>query len=38
VGITAVQFTLLPAALGDFTVRAHSPATLLRTYVPGPTV
>lgn len=29
----AVRFTLLPAALGNFTVRAVSPSTLLRTYV-----
>lgn len=35
VGLTAVEFTLLPAALGDFTVTAgDAGATLLRTYVP----
>lgn len=33
VGLTAVRFTLLPAALGPFSVRASSAATLLRTYV-----
>ncbi len=33
VGLTAVQFSLLPASLGDFTVRAAKTATLLRTYV-----
>ncbi len=33
VSLTAVQFTLLPAALGVFTVSAPQPATLLRTYV-----
>ncbi|MFZ1404074.1 MAG: hypothetical protein WAW03_13360, partial [Anaerolineae bacterium] len=31
--LAAVRFTLLPAALGAFTVRASTPATLLRTYV-----
>jgi mannose-6-phosphate isomerase len=31
--ITAVRFTLLPAALGDFTITAPNPSTLLRTYV-----
>ncbi|MFZ1268234.1 MAG: type I phosphomannose isomerase catalytic subunit [Anaerolineae bacterium] len=31
--LAAVRFTLLPAALGAFTVRASAPATLLRTYV-----
>ena len=31
--LTAVQFTLLPAAMGDFKVAAKSAATLLRTYV-----
>ena len=29
----AVRFCLLPAALGEFTVTASQPATLLRTYV-----
>lgn len=33
VGLTAVQFTLLPAAMGEFTVTAVTGATLLRTYV-----
>ncbi len=33
VSLTAVQFVLLPAALGHFTVLAKGPATLLRTYV-----
>jgi mannose-6-phosphate isomerase len=33
VGLTAVQFSLLPAALGPFKVEAASPATLLRSYV-----
>jgi mannose-6-phosphate isomerase len=31
--LTAVQFVLLPAALGEFAVTAVSPATLLRSYV-----
>ncbi|MCP4422164.1 MAG: mannose-6-phosphate isomerase [Chloroflexi bacterium] len=31
--LTAVNFTLLPAALGEFVVTAVSPATLLRSYV-----
>lgn len=31
--LDAVRFTLLPAALGEFTVTAKSNATLLRTYV-----
>jgi mannose-6-phosphate isomerase len=31
--LAAVRFTLLPAALGVFTVTAATPATLLRTYV-----
>jgi mannose-6-phosphate isomerase len=30
--LTAVRFTLLPAALGNFTVRAKTDTTLLRTY------
>lgn len=33
VELTAVNFTLLPAALGDFSVRTVTNATLLRTYV-----
>lgn len=33
VQLTAVQFTLLPAALGDFTITTNSDTTLLRTYV-----
>jgi mannose-6-phosphate isomerase len=33
VSLAAVRFSLLPAALGDFTVRANTEATLLRTYV-----
>jgi mannose-6-phosphate isomerase len=33
VKLEAVQFTLLPAALGKFSVKAESDATLLRTYV-----
>lgn len=36
VNLTAVQFVLLPAALGDFTLTAVGPATLLRTYAPAP--
>ena len=31
--LDAVRFTLLPAAIGDFTVKVESGATLLRTYV-----
>lgn len=31
--LKAVCFTLLPAALGEYTVEAHGHATLLRTYV-----
>lgn len=31
--LQAVRFCLLPAALGEYTVAAASPATLLRTYV-----
>jgi mannose-6-phosphate isomerase len=34
--LAAYRFTLLPAALGDFRVRAGPRATLLRTYVPQP--
>lgn len=33
--LSAVRFTLLPAALGAFEIQAHSPATFLRAYVPG---
>lgn len=33
VTLEAVAFALLPAMLGRYTVQAHSPATLLRTYV-----
>lgn len=33
VEMAGVQFTLLPAAMGDFTVTAVSPASFLRTYV-----
>jgi mannose-6-phosphate isomerase len=33
--LTAVNFVLLPAALGEFTVTATTGATLLRTYVPA---
>ncbi|MBK8989094.1 MAG: class I mannose-6-phosphate isomerase [Chloroflexi bacterium] len=36
VGLTAVRFALLPAALGDFVIQAHVPSTLLRTYVRSP--
>lgn len=32
--LTAVQFTLLPAALGDFTIEVAEPSVLLRVYVP----
>ena len=31
--LSAVRFVLLPAAMGDFTITAVSPATLLRSYV-----
>ena len=31
--LSAVQFVLLPAAMGEFVVTAVTPATLLRTYV-----
>ncbi|RPI48907.1 MAG: mannose-6-phosphate isomerase, partial [Chloroflexi bacterium] len=34
--LPAVRFALLPAALGDYAVRALSRATLLRTYTPPP--
>jgi len=34
--LPAVRFALLPAALGDYAVRALSPATLLRAYTPPP--
>lgn len=33
VDLAGVQFTLLPAALGRFRIDAHTPVTLLRTYV-----
>jgi len=33
IDLKPVQFTLLPAALGEFAVTAVTPATLLRTYV-----
>lgn len=33
VPLEAIAFALLPAALGRFTVQAHTSATLLRTYV-----
>ncbi len=33
VRLSAVQFSLLPAALGAYTVTARTPSTLLRTYV-----
>ena len=33
VALQAIQFTLLPAALGAYSVTAITPATLLRTYV-----
>lgn len=32
--LAAVQFTLLPASMGDFTVQAETAVTLLRTYTP----
>ncbi len=35
VDLPAVRFTLLPAALGTFTLRAQDAATLLRVYVDG---
>lgn len=35
VRLTAVNFTLLPAALGAFTITAVAPTILLRTYVAG---
>ncbi len=35
VRLTAVNFTLLPAALGAFTITVAEPTTLLRTYVAG---
>lgn len=36
VELTAVQFTLLPAAMGHFTVTSPTPSTLLRTTVDAP--
>ncbi|MCB9422183.1 MAG: class I mannose-6-phosphate isomerase [Ardenticatenaceae bacterium] len=35
VDLTAVRFTLLPAALGDFAVKAIQKTTLIRSYVTG---
>lgn len=35
VALAAVQFTLLPASLGDFRLTASSNATVLRVYVPA---
>jgi mannose-6-phosphate isomerase len=32
--LEAVQYTLLPAALGEWSIRASQPATLLRAYAP----
>ncbi len=32
--LEAIRFTLLPAALGDFTIEAVEPAVFLRVYVP----
>lgn len=34
VTLPAVQFTLLPAEMGEFVVTAETPTTLLRTYLP----
>ena len=34
VALPAVRFALLPAALGDFEIKADTPATFLRIYVP----
>jgi mannose-6-phosphate isomerase len=34
VTLDAVRFALLPAALGEFAVRASGPATVLRAYAP----
>lgn len=34
-GMPAIRFTLLPAALGDFEIEALEPAVFLRAYVPG---
>lgn len=33
--LPAIRFTLLPAMLGEFTIKATDPATLLRVYVPA---
>lgn len=33
--LPAVQFTLLPAAMGSYTLRSPQPATLLHVYLPG---
>jgi mannose-6-phosphate isomerase len=35
IGLPAVRFVLLPAALGEFAVQADRPATLLRAYAPN---
>ena len=35
ISLPAISFTLLPAALGPFTITAHTPVTLLRVYVPA---
>ncbi len=32
--LSAVRFTLLPAALGNFEIKASAPSLMLRTYVP----
>jgi len=34
VDLSAIRFVLLPAALGEFEIKATSPATFLRIYVP----
>ena len=33
--LAAVRFTLLPATLGEFEIKADVSAVMLRTYVPG---
>lgn len=33
--LPAIRFTLLPARLGNFEIKADVPAVMLRTYVPG---
>jgi hypothetical protein len=35
VALTAVRFALLPAAMGNFTIKATTGAALLRSYVSG---